>query len=220
MVLIMSDKNKVDTNVGPSDCLAEQSRFTSFICKDYPISCDECLYGWHSLCKVSNKDKNESIKHTKRPVDCPLIKPYYYIDKSGYKYPSLDEANWLIRNPVLTDGAVVISKDLQKAKIGNGKAEYASLPFLSSTNNSDINTENNNIFNMLDQILSVSECNILYSLCEQELANIQKNIDTVKYGSPTLYSANSAYIDSLNTRMLELITIKLKIHDYLINKEK
>lgn len=126
----MSDIFKVDTNIEPIDALSEKSKFTAFICKEYPASCDECLYGWHSICQVSSKEKEKSMYSTHRPFACPLIKPTYKYDKSGYRYPSLDEAEWAKRNPILISGGIVISKDLRKAKVGNGTYPYLSLPFI------------------------------------------------------------------------------------------
>lgn len=217
----MSNNINNDIVVRPIDCLAEKSIFTAFICEEYPSSCNECLYGWFSNCQISTKEKEKTYGSTKRPTQCPLIKPEYYNGNNG-RYPILSEAEWSKRNPILTDHSIVISGDLSKIKIGNGKDNYCSLPFLTLINKSEIQEEM--IYNITPKTnidLSLEECNILYSLCDHELANIQNKIDDIKSKSNLqFYSTNSVYIDSLNKRMFELITLKFKISTYIENKEK
>ena len=201
----------------PIDSLANESKFDAFICKEYPISCEECLDGWHSICKVDRKEKGKSFLHARRPVYCPLSKVTYQYDMVGYKYPGLTEAEWILHNPILNDGGIVISLDLSKVKVGDGKHRYTELPFISLSENSKDDEQDSDQKPLPISYISFSltELNDLYTFCNSELISLigKKSLFMSDHNFPT--DASTPYIDKLSQRITEIGTLKQKLFDYI-----
>lgn len=129
-------------NVEPIEGLGKW-KWTYFLTKRFPTSCESCPDRWNDHCGITTHIKECAMLNGCRPASCPLVEAEFYGDEvTRISIQVLPESVLNRKNPLFNVGAIICSKidNEYRIKIGTGDKFYNDLPF---EKNAEINTDNN-----------------------------------------------------------------------------